>query len=97
MKKKPKNNKKTILKKYRNYEYGYEFKRKLNYYDKKDVEKYEKDHDDYKKDLEISLKEISKKKLTKDIKANNPLMIDDIDHPYEKDSDFVTKIRKRGL
>ena len=68
MKIKSKRNKKTILKKYRNYEYGYEFKRKLNYYDKKDVEKYEKDHDDYKKDLEICLKEISKKKLTKDIK-----------------------------
>ena len=47
---------------------------------------------------QLSCREIlNGEKLTKDIKASDPLMINDIDHPYEKDSDFVNKIKDRGL
>jgi len=36
-------------------------------------------------------------KLTTTLKADSPLMIDSIDHPYDTESDFVKKIKNRGL
>ncbi len=47
---------------------------------------------------QLSCREIlNGEKLTTDIKASEPLMINDIDHPYEEDSDFVNNIKDRGL
>ncbi len=77
-------------------------------YAKKDIKKgYKFSNDSFERDFfmsvplqkgQLSCREIlNGEELTKDIKVNEPLMIDDIDHPYEDNSDFVKNIKKRGL
>lgn len=47
---------------------------------------------------QLSCREIlNGEKLTTDIEKDKPLMIDDIDHPYDDKSSFIEKIKKRGL
>ena len=77
-------------------------------YARKDLKKgYEFNSDSFEKDFfmsvplqkgQLSCREVlNGEKLTTDLNADSPLMVDNIDHPYDSDSEFIKKIKNRGL